>query len=79
MSKKSVLKTFKADINEVIRNDGGRDDKTVVNLFKSKNKKSRKSMRMPNIRAIGEFNFLTPNTKKAFNHLWLAFIKPLIF
>ena len=30
---------------------------------------------MPNIEAIRESNFLTPNTKKAFNYLRLAFIK----
>ena len=35
-------------------------------------------MYMPNIRAIGKSNFLTPNAKKAFNHLRLAFIKALI-
>ena len=32
-------------------------------------------MRMPNIGAIGKHNFLTPNAKKAFNQLQLAFIK----
>ena len=34
---------------------------------------------MPNIGAIKKPNFLIPNTKKAFNHLWLAFIKAPIF
>ena len=36
-------------------------------------------MYIPNIRAIREPNFLTPNAKKAFNHLRLAFIKASIF
>ena len=47
-----------------------------MNLFK--NEKSRKSTRVPNIGATGEPNFLTPDTKKAFNYLRLAFIKALI-
>ena len=34
---------------------------------------------MPNIGATEKPNFLTPNIKKAFNHLRLAFIKALIF
>ena len=33
---------------------------------------------MPNIEAIGERNFLTPNARKALNYLKLAFIKALI-
>ena len=33
---------------------------------------------MPNIRATREPNFLTSDTKKTSNHLWLAFIKALI-
>ena len=36
-------------------------------------------MHMPNIGAIRKPNFLTPNAKKAFNHLQLAFIKASIF
>ena len=36
-------------------------------------------MRVSNIRAIGESNFLTPDAKKIFNHLRLAFIKAQIF
>ena len=35
-------------------------------------------MRVPNIGATGEPNFLIPDTKKAFNNLRLAFIKALI-
>ena len=74
LSKQSDLRVFKAGNNEVVGN-GDRANKTVVDLSKSKNKKSRKLMRMPNIKVTGEPNFLTPNTKKAFNHLRLAFIK----
>ena len=69
-SKKSAPRAFKADNNEVVEGGG---DKTVVNLLK--NKKSRKSTRVPNIGAMGEPNFLTPDAKKAFNDLRLAFIK----
>ena len=45
----------------------------------SKNKKSRNSTHVPNIGATGEYNLLTPNAKKVFNHLWLAFIEAPIF
>ena len=65
-SKEIALKTFKADNNEVV--GGGKANKTIKNS-------SRKSIRMPNIGAIREPNFLTPDAKKTFNHLWLAFIK----
>ena len=70
-----ALKAFRADDNEVVGVDG-RANRTVVNLFK--NKKSRNLAHMSNIRAIREPNFLIPNAKKAFNYLWLAFIKALI-
>ena len=70
LSKELALKTFKADKDEVV--DGSDGSKTVRNL-------SKKSTRVPNIGAIGELNFLTPNAKKAFNHLRLAFIKAPIF
>ena len=33
---------------------------------------------MANVETIGEPNFLTPNAKNTFNHLWLAFIEALI-
>ena len=71
-SSDSALKAFRANNNEVV---GGcsRANETVVNL--SKNDKSKNLTRVSNIGATGEHNFLTPNTKKAFNHLWLAFIK----
>ena len=70
-------KTFKADKNEIIDGSNSRANGTVVNL--SKNKKSRKLTHMPNIKATEEPNFLTFNAKKAFNYLWLAFIKAPIF
>ena len=68
-SKELALKTFRTDEDKVV--SGGGNDEIVRNL-------SRKLTRMPNIRAIGKPNFLTPNAKKAFNYLWLAFIKALI-
>ena len=77
-SEQSAPRTFRAGNNKVIGSDGGRADETVVDLSKSKNEKSSKSTHMPNIRAIEKPNFLTSNTKKAFNHLRLAFIKALI-
>ena len=69
-------KAFRADSNEVVGDSGSRANETVMNL--SKNKKSRKLIYLPNIRAIREPNFLTPNAKKSLNHLRLAFIKALI-
>ena len=64
-------KTFRADDDEIVGSGGGRTNETVRNLF-------RKSMCMPNIGATGEPNFLTPDAKKAFNYLQLAFIEALI-
>ena len=75
-SEKSASKTFKAGNNEIVKSGSGRTNETVVDL--SKNKKSRKSTRIPNIGATKKPNFLTPNAKKAFNYLQLAFIKALI-
>ena len=63
---------FRIDDNKVIGSGGGRANETVRNS-------SRKLTCMPNIGAIREPNFLTPNAKKAFNHLQLAFIKAPIF
>ena len=65
-SKELAPKAFRADDNEIV--GGGDGSETIRNS-------SRKSTRMPNIGAIGEPNFLTPDAKKAFNHLRLAFIK----
>ena len=65
-SKESTTKTFRADDEEVV--GGGDGSKTVRNS-------SRKLTRVPNIGATREPNFLTPNAKKVFNHLRLAFIK----
>ena len=70
-SEESASKTFRVDDNEIVSDGGIRTNETVRNS-------SRKSMYMPNIRAIGESNFLTPNAKKAFNYLQLAFIKASI-
>ena len=72
-SEKLALRAFRTDNNKVVRGGGSRADETVVNL--SKNEKSKKSMRVPNVEAMEEFNFLTLDAKKAFNHLRLAFIK----
>ena len=69
-------KAFRADDNKVVGGGGGKTNGIVVNL--SKNKKSRKSTRVPNIGTTGEPNFLTPKAKKTFNYLRLAFIKALI-
>ena len=73
-----VPKAFRAGNDEVVRGGDSRADKTIVDLSKSKNKKSKKLTYIPNIGATKKSNFLTLNAKKAFNHLWLAFIKALI-
>ena len=65
-SEKSALKTLRADDDEVVSGAGGSE--TIRNS-------SRKSTCVPNIGATGEPNFLTPDAKKAFNHLRLAFIE----
>ena len=67
-SKKSAPKAFRADDNKVVGGNNSKANKTIRNL-------SRKSTHMPNIRATGEPNFLTPDAKKTFNYLGLAFIK----
>ena len=64
---------LKANNNEIISNSNSRANRTVVNLFK--NKKSKKSTRLPNIKATKKSNVLIFDTKEAFNYLWLAFIK----
>ena len=56
---------FKADNNKIVE-VSNKVNKIVVNLIK--NNKSKNLTCMSNIRAIKESNFLTPNTKKAFNH-----------
>ena len=63
-SKELASKAFKADNDEVVNGGGSRANRTIMNL--SKNKKSRKLMRVPNIGATKEPNFLTPNAKKSF-------------
>ena len=67
-SEESAPKTFRADDDEFVGGGGSRANEIVRNS-------SRKSMRVPNIGATGEPNFLTPDAKKAFNQLQLAFIK----
>ena len=71
----SALRAFRAGNDAVVGGGSDRADETVVDLSKSKNEKSRKLMHVSNVGAIGEPNFLTPDAKKAFNHLQLAFIK----
>ena len=73
LSEKSAPRAFRAGNNKIVGVDGSRADETVVNLFK--NKKFMISTHMPNIGATKEPNFLTPNAKKTFNYLRLAFIK----
>ena len=51
-SSKSAPKTFRADDDEVVGGGGGRADEIVMDSFMSKNQKSRKSTRMPNIGAM---------------------------
>ena len=72
-SEELAPRAFRTGNKEIIGGGEGRANETVVDL--SKNKKSRKLTHVPNIGAIREPNFLTPNAKKAFNHLRLAFIK----
>ena len=74
-SEELAPRVFRAGNDEVVGGGGGRADETVVDSSKSKNEKSRKSTRVSNVGATGEPNFLTPDAKKAFNHLQLAFIK----
>ena len=68
-SKQSAPRAFRAGNNEAVGGGHSKVDKKVIDLSKSKNKKFKKLMHMPNIGAIGKFNFLTPNAKKIFNHL----------
>ena len=70
-SEKLAPITFRADNNKIVDSGSSRANETMRNS-------SRKSTYMPNIRATREPNFLTFDAKKAFNHLWLAFVKTLI-
>ena len=72
-----ALKAFKADGNEVV-DSGGRADKTIVDLSKSKKSKNKKSKNLTRIGATGKPTFLTPGTKEVFNRLRQVFIKALI-
>ena len=62
--------------NDKVFEVSNRANKTILNL--SKNNKSRKSILVPNIKAIEELIFLTSNAKKRFNYLQLVFIKASI-
>ena len=75
---KLALKVFKAGNNRVDRDGGGKANETIVDLFKSKNEKSRKPAREPNIGATKESIFLIFDAKNIFKHLRQAFIKALI-
>ena len=83
-----ALEVFRADDNEVVR-VGGRADETVVHLSKSKKSRNLSKSKMSkndksesptctNLGATGEPLFLTPNARKAFNHLRLAFTEARI-
>ena len=65
-----ILKALRIHDNKVVELDG-RTNKTIINLFKN-------STYIANIRAKKKFVFLTPNAEKAFNYLWLTFIKAQI-
>ena len=70
------MKAFRADDNKFVGDNGARANEIVVNF--SKKNKSKKSTCMLNIGAIKKSNFLSPNAKKTFNYLQLAFIKAQI-
>ena len=70
-------KALKADNNEVV-GIGGKANEMVKNPSKFKKWKNEKSKNLTYIGAMEKPIFLTPNTKKAFNYLWSAFIKTLI-
>ena len=61
-----------ADNNKIVNSSSGKPNETIRNLF-------RNLTYIPNIKAIEKLIFLISNTKKAFNYLWLAIIKALIF
>ena len=65
-------KIFRANDNEVVGSIGSQKaNEMVKNLSKSKKSKNTKSEILThiNIKAIGEFIFLTPGTREDFNHL----------
>ena len=78
LSEKLALRAFRAGNNKFVESGNNKAYETILDLSKSKNKKLRKLTYMPNIGAMGKPNFLTPDAKKSFNHLRLAFIKALI-
>ena len=68
LSEELAPKTFIANSNKVVGDGGSRANKTIRNS-------SRNLTCMLNIGALKELNFLTPDAKKVFNYLRLAFIK----
>ena len=71
------MKSFRTNNNKVVDDSSGRDNQTVVNLFK--NYKSKNLTYVPNIEVMEEPTFLIFNAKKVFKHLQLLFIKFSIF
>ena len=72
---------FKANNNEVVKNNSDKANKKFINSFKFnqlKNNEFKKLIYVLNIKAKKKLIFLTFNTKKIFNFLRLAFIKALI-
>ena len=69
--KKLASKTFRANNNKVV-DSINRTNKIIMNLSKN-------LTYMPNIGAIEELIFLTPDVEKTSNYLRQTFIKALIF
>ena len=73
----SALKIFKDKYNKVVWG-GNRDDKTIVDLSKSKKSKNKKSEILIHSIITGKPMFLTPDTKEVLNRLRQSFIKASI-
>ena len=56
-----------SDSNEVVRDVDSQVDKIVKNLLLSKKTQNESQTRMPNIKAMREFKFLTPNAKEPYD------------
>ena len=63
-SEELAPRAFRAGNDEIVEGSGGRADETVMDSSTSKNEKSRKSTRVPNVGATGEPNFLTFDAKE---------------
>ena len=57
-------KAYMADVDEVVGVDSKANETLVNSSIQSKNKKSKNSMRVPNIGAMGQPKFLTPDAKE---------------